>query len=261
MKGELGYCGAGKGLKVASAFPHFGEEPPLVCNYGSGTIFLSYCNLRCNFCQNYDISHYGDGEEITANDLANLMLGLQKNACHNINFVTPTHYTPQIITALPKAIEMGLSVPIVWNCGGYESIDVIKQLDGIVDIYMPDTKFSNHQRAKQYADAGNYFSILQEVLTEMFRQVGVLKIKQNGAAFSGLLIRHLVMPEDVAGSEQVLRFIAEELSTDNYVNIMQQYRPCYQAVGDRLIGRLVTSTEYSEVIKIAKVLGLGRGFK
>jgi putative pyruvate formate lyase activating enzyme len=259
-KGELGYCGAGLNLQVASAFPHFGEEQPLVCHYGSGTIFLSHCNLKCNFCQNYNISFYGEGEEITANDLVNLMLGLQQNGCHNINFVTPTQFAPQIVAALPKAIEMGLKVPIVWNCGGYESLEVIQLLDGIVDIYMPDAKFSTHQHAKQYANAENYFSVLTEILSEMFRQVGILKIDKYGKAIRGLLIRHLVLPGGVAGSKKILNFIAKDLSTDNYVNIMRQYRPCYQAVGDPLIGRAITSSEYSNVIKLANVLGLGRGF-
>ena len=255
LDGEPGYCGAGKNLKVASAFSHFGEEPPLVGSFGSGTIFLSFCNLRCNFCQNYDISHYGEGTEVTTSDLAEMMLGLQQKGCHNINFVTPTHYTPQIIAALPKAIELGLTIPIVWNCGGYESLEVIQLLDGIVDIYMPDAKFSNAQHAKRYADAENYFSILKETLKEMYQQVGSLKLKENGTALRGLLIRHLVMPGDVAGSKQVLKFIAEALSTNNYVNIMNQYRPCYQAIGDPLIGRVITNAEYIEVIRQARELG------
>ncbi|MBC8185980.1 radical SAM protein [candidate division KSB1 bacterium] len=261
LKGELGYCGAGKNLKVASAFQHFGEEPPLVGSHGSGTIFLSFCNLKCNFCQNYDISHYGDGEEITSNELATLMIDLQNKGCHNINFVTPTHFAPQIIAALPKAIEMGLSVSIVWNCGGYESLEIVRLLDGIVDIYMPDAKFSNSNHAKQFADAGNYFTILKEILKEMFRQVGTLKIDKNGAAFRGLLIRHLVLPKNAAGSKHILKFIAEALSTDNYVNIMSQYRPCYQAISDPQIGRAITNTEFGEAIRLAWKLGLSRGFR
>jgi len=169
LSGELGCCEAGANLKVASVFPHFGEEPPLVCRFGSGTIFLTHCNLRCSFCQNYDISHQGDGEKISETRLAYLMLNLQKKGCHNINFVTPTHFAPQIISALPEAIEMGLNLPIVWNCGGYESLKVIKLLDGIVDIYMPDAKFSVSNYAQKYANAKDYFMILKLVLKEMQR--------------------------------------------------------------------------------------------
>ena len=259
LKGDLGYCGASKNLKVASAFSHFGEEPPLVGTGGSGTIFLSYCNLRCNFCQNYDISHLGEGKEISANEMARLMIGLQKKGCHNINFVTPTHYAPQIIAALPKAIEMGLNVPVVWNCGGYESVEVIKLLNGIINIYMLATKFADPQYAKRYADAENYFSVVKDVLMEMVSQVGMLKVEKSGAASQGLLIRHLVMPEQVAGSKHILKFIANELSPESYVNIMSQYRPCYHVTGDRLIGRAITSAEYVEVIRLAKELGLKRG--
>jgi len=260
LKGELGYCGAGRDLKVASVFPHFGEEPPLVGSHGSGTIFLSHCNLKCDFCQNYDISHHGDGEEITTRELSDLMLDFQNKGCHNINFVTPTQFTPQIIAALPKAIEMGLSLPIVWNCGGYESLEVIKLLDGIIDIYMPDAKFSDSDLAKQFTDAGNYFVILKEILKEMFRQVSDLKIDSNGVAFRGLLIRHLVMPGNVGGTQQVLEFIAKELSPENYVNIMNQYRPCYKANSNKLIARPITNAEFGEAIRQAWQIGLSRGF-
>ncbi len=261
LTGESGFCGAGKKLKIASSFPHFGEESPLVGRNGSGTIFLSYCNLLCSFCQNYDISHQGKGQKISSTELAAMMLALQRQGCHNINFVTPTHFTPQIISALPESIEMGLTIPIVWNCGGYESIEVIQLLDGIVDIYMPDAKFSDSKFAKHYANADNYFFILKPVLKEMFRQVGVLKINKNGAAYQGLLIRHLVMPNNVAGSKAILEFIAKELSLDSFVNIMSQYRPCYKAISDQLIGRAITNAEYNEVIEFAKELGLKRGFR
>jgi len=244
---------------VSSSFPHFGEERSLVGRSGSGTIFLTHCNLRCNFCQNYDISHSGAGEKTSTSKLAQIMLHLQLQDCHNINFVTPTHFAPQVISALPIAIEMGLELPIVYNCGGYESLDVIELLDGIIDIYMPDAKFSNSKYADIYANAPDYFDKLKPVIKEMHRQVGVLK-SENGIAYRGVLIRHLVMPNDVAGSENILKFIAEELSTESYVNIMSQYHPCFKAGGDPLINRRITSKEYYQAIELAKKLGLHRGF-
>lgn len=259
LKGELGYCKAGTNPEVSSYFPHFGEERPLVGRSGSGAIFLTHCNLKCNFCQNYDISHQEVGESVSTQKLAQMMFSLQMQACHNINFVTPTHYAPQLIAALPYAIRMGLALPIVYNCGGYESLEVVELLEGIVDIYMPDAKFSNAEYAKQYANAHDYFDVLKTVLKEMHQQVGELKI-ENGIAYRGLLIRHLVMPNDVAGSEEILKFIAKELSTDSYVNIMSQYHPCFEAIDDPLIDRRITSEEYYQAIELAKKFGLHRGF-
>ena len=259
LQGELGYCKAGAKLVVSSYFPHFGEERPLVGRTGSGTIFLTHCNLKCNFCQNYDISHLGSGKSISTIKLAQMMITLQMQGCQNINFVTPTHYAPQIIAALLDAIKMGLELPIVYNCGGYESLDVIKLLDGIVDIYMPDAKFSNAEQAQTYANAPDYFDVLKPVLKEMHRQVGALKI-ENSVSNRGILIRHLVMPNNVAGSEAILKFIAEELSTESYVNIMSQYRPCFNAIEEPLIDRSITSKEYHQAIELAKKFGLHRGF-
>ena len=260
LAGETGYCGAGALAKISSAFAHFGEEPPLVCQHGSGTIFLSHCNLLCCFCQNYEISHFEEGKEVSTTELAKLMIALQQQGCLNINFVTPTHFAPQIIAALPAAIDDGLRVPLVWNCGGYESIEIIGLLNGIVDIYMPDAKFSDVSYAKLYAKAENYFVNLKGVLKEMHAQVGVLKINEYGAASKGLLIRHLVLPNNVSGSEEILKFIAKELSLDSYVNIMDQYRPFYIAKDDQLIGRSITQSEYQAVIALAKKIGLKRGF-
>lgn len=260
IDGNVGYCGAGKALKVSSAFSHFGEERPLVGRKGSGTIFLTHCNLRCSFCQNYDISHQGVGDDMTSEQLAHVMVFLQEQGCHNINFVTPTHYVPQIISALPAAIDLGLNLPIVYNCGGYESLEVIQLLEGIVDIYMPDAKFSNDEMAGRYADAPDYFSILKSVLKEMHRQVGALKIAEDGVACRGVIIRHLVMPNDVAGSERIIKFIANHISRDSYVNIMNQYRPCFQANHDSLINRTIRADEYHNVIEMAKQYGLHRGF-
>jgi putative pyruvate formate lyase activating enzyme len=259
LQGELSYCKAGVNLVVSSYFPHFGEERPLVGKSGSGTIFLTHCNLKCNFCQNYDISHLGAGESLSITKLAQMMITLQMQGCHNINFVTPTHYAPQIVAALPYAIKMGLELPIVYNCGGYESLEVVELLEGIVDIYMPDAKFSRAEQAQTYANAPDYFDVLKPVLKDMHRQVGALKI-ENGIVDRGLLIRHLVMPNDVAGSEAILKFIAEELSTESYVNIMRQYRPCFNAMDEPLIDRRINSKEYYQAIELAKKFGLHRGF-
>ena len=260
MNGEIGYCGAGSELMVSSAFPHFGEESPLVGHYGSGTIFLTHCNLRCIFCQNYDISHLGRGERITISEMARAMFKLQEMGCHNINFVTPTHYAPQIVSSLPKAIEMGLRLPIVYNCSGYESIEVIQLLEGIVDIYMPDVKYMDEKYSKQFSNAPDYPEVIKKVLKEMHRQVGDLKTNSKGIAERGLLIRHLVMPGGVASSDAVLKFISEEISVHSYVNIMDQYRPEYRAHEYSEINRRITHKEYMEAVQIAKHFHLYRGF-
>jgi len=256
---EIGVCNAGATMKVSSAFPHFGEEQPLVGRYGSGTIFFSHCNLRCSFCQNFDISHHGDGDDVSSAHLSCMMISLQSAGCLNINLVTPTHFVPQIVAALPQAIRDGLHIPLVYNCSGYESLEVIELLDGIIDIYMPDAKFSSAEHATRFACAGDYFSVLKPVLKEMHRQVGSLKTTEHGDAYRGLLIRHLVMPNDTAGSREILKFIATELSADSYVNIMNQYRHCFHATTDPLINRPITSREYQAVIELAKEFGLYRG--
>ena len=260
FNGEVGVCQAGLEPVVSSAFPHFGEEPPLVGYQGSGTIFLAYCNLRCIFCQNYDISHLGNGEPITSSDLARVMVRLQEMGCHNINFVTPTHYAPQIVASLPEAIEKGLRLPIVYNCSGYESIEVIRLLEGVVDIYMPDAKYMDGKYSKQFSNAPDYPEIIKEVLKEMHRQVGDLTANSKGIAERGLLIRHLVMPHGVASSEAVFRFIAEEISVHSYVNIMDQYRPEYRAHECPEINRRITQKEYQEATQWAKRYQLYRGF-
>ncbi len=260
LNGEVGYCKAPSEIMVSSAFPHFGEEPPLVGYHGSGTIFLTHCNLRCVFCQNYDISHLGRGEQITSSEIAKAMVKLQEMGCHNINFVTPTHYAPQIVASLPEAIEMGLSLPIVYNCSGYESIEVIRLLDGVIDIYMPDAKYMEEKFSKQFSNAPDYPEVIKKVLREMHRQVGDLKTNSKGIAERGLLIRHLVMPGGVASSEAVLKFIAEEISSHSYVNIMDQYRPEYRAYEYSEISRRITHKEYLETIQMAKRFHLYRGF-
>ncbi len=260
LDGETGYCKAGAGLEVSSAFPHFGEEPPLVGRYGSGTIFLTHCNLRCAFCQNYDISHMGKGESITPSEMARAIYKLQEMGCHNINFVTPTHYAPQVVSSLPEAIEMGLRIPIVYNCSGYESIEVIQLLDGVVDIYMPDVKFMEGSYSKRFSNATDYPEVVKRVLKEMHQQVGDLTTNSKGIAEKGLLIRHLVMPGGVASSEAVFRFIAEEISVHSYLNIMDQYRPEYRAHEYPEISRRITHKEYVEAIQLAKRYRLYRGF-
>jgi len=260
LEGEVGYCKADSGLIVSSAFPHFGEESPLVGYHGSGTIFLTHCNLRCIFCQNFDISHLGRGERITPSDMARMMIRLQELGCHNINFVTPTHYVPQIVASLPEAVEHGLRIPLVYNCSGYESLEVIQLLEGIVDIYMPDAKFMDEKYSKEYCNAPDYPGVLKKVLKEMHRQVGDLKTDSHGIAEKGLLIRHLVMPGGVASSEAVLRFIAEEISVHTYVNIMDQYRPEYHACEHGPINRRITHKEYLEATQLAKRFQLHRGF-
>ncbi len=260
LEGGVGVCQAGAELKVSSAFPHFGEESPLVGRHGSGTIFLTHCNLRCAFCQNYDISHLGNGERMTSSDLARVMLRLQEIGCHNINLVTPTQYTPQIVSSLPEAIEKGLCIPLVYNCSGYESVEVIRLLEGVIDIYMPDIKYLDEQHSKRFSSAPTYPDVVKRVLKEMHRQVGNLAMNSEGIAERGLLIRHLVMPNGVASSEAVLRFIAEEISAHSYVNIMDQYRPEYRAREYPEINRRITHKEYLEAIRWAKGFHLYRGF-
>lgn len=257
LNGQRGFCGAGKEVRVSSAFAHFGEESCLVGKRGSGTIFFSHCNLKCAFCQNYEISHLAEGREVTEEELAGLMLGLQNIGCHNINFVTPTHYAPQIIEALKLAIEGGLTLPLVYNCGGYESEEVVDILEGIIDIYMPDAKFSSSEMSAQLCGAPDYFENLKAVLKKMHTQVGDLEIVA-GIAKRGLLIRHLVMPCGLAGTKEIMEFIAKELSPNTYVNIMAQYRPCGEAHRFPKINQPLTHQEYYEAKQIALHFGLNR---
>ncbi|MFH0963541.1 MAG: radical SAM protein [Planctomycetota bacterium] len=223
-----GFCGAPADLVVASAGPHFGEESPLVGAGGSGTIFLAGCNLRCVFCQNYDISHDVRGETHSPDALARLMLSLQAGGCENINFVTPSHYTPALAEAVRAARSAGLAVPIVWNCGGYEKVETLRALAGLVEIYMPDLKFLDAQASRLYLHAADYPDRAREAIREMHRQVGDLEIRR-GLAVRGLLVRHLVMPGFGGDTKAVLNFLADEISPKTYVNVMDQYRPCGEA--------------------------------
>jgi putative pyruvate formate lyase activating enzyme len=256
--GEKGYCRTGRLAVVASYGPHFGEERPLVGKGGSGTIFFSHCNLLCVFCQNYDISHGGAGLEVPAETLADIMVDLQEKGCHNINFVTPSHVIPQILEALPLAIEKGLRIPLVYNCGCYERVSALKLLDGIVDIYMPDFKFWDSEISGKLADAPDYPQRARAALREMHRQVGDLQGDERGIARRGLLVRHLVMPEGLAGSESILRFLAQEISENTYVNVMRQYHPCGDAIGNSPLGRTITREEFDEALAAAQKAGLKR---
>ena len=260
-EGAIGKCHSTDEVIISSVGPHFGEEPPLVGSFGSGTIFFTNCNLSCKFCQNYDISQLGRGEKVSIEDLAGAMLKLQQRGCHNINFVTPTHFTAQIVEALIIAVEKGLEIPIVYNCGGYESVETLKLLEDIIDIYMPDIKYSIDENALKYSGIKNYWEVVTNAVKEMHRQVGDLKISKRGIAQRGLLIRHLVLPNDVAGSKKVFDFVADEISTDSYINIMDQYRPAYNAYKYEKLNRRITPSEYKEVVDYASNKGLRRGFE
>ncbi|MDZ7290371.1 MAG: radical SAM protein [candidate division KSB1 bacterium] len=260
LQGEIGVCRSTAEVIISSAGPHFGEEAELVGLGGSGTIFFTNCNLWCLFCQNYEISHLKMGQPVSIEELARRMLNLQSRGCHNINLVTPTHYVPQIVEALCLAAERGLQIPIVYNCGGYESVETLRLLEGIVDIYMPDIKYSNDAHARRYSGVKDYWEQVRPAVKEMYRQVGDLKVNHYGIAERGLLIRHLVLPNDLAGSEAVFRFIAEEISRDSYVNIMDQYRPAFKAHRIPELARRISSQEYHRAIRLAQELGLHRGF-
>jgi putative pyruvate formate lyase activating enzyme len=262
---ERGFCRTGL-LPVISSFePHFGEEPPLVGRHGSGTIFVTHCNLSCEFCQNYDISQCGNGETVTCETLTAMMIHLQQRDYHNINLVNPSHVVPQIIRSIGIAAGQGLHIPIVYNSGGYDSVDTLLLLDGIVDIYMPDAKYGSDDVAITLSHAPDYVASMKAAMKEMHRQVGDLVIR-DGLAVRGMIIRHLVLPENLAGSDSVLPWIAENLSRDSYVNIMNQYHPSWHTLGDgnssllRILGRRITPEEYRFAIRCARDCGLHRGF-
>ena len=258
LKGKKGICNTTDLPIISDYFPHFGEETPLVGKYGSGTIFISYCSLLCMYCQNYEISHLGEGEITSIEKFADMMISLQKRNCHNINIVTPTHIVPQLLKALKFAIEKGLHIPLVYNTGGYEKLETLKLLDGIVDIYMPDFKYWSPEAAKRYSNAYDYPDIAKKAIKEMHRQVGELKINEESIAEEGLLVRHLVLPRKIAGTKEIAKLIAEEISPNTYVNVMAQYRPCGLADRDDFINRGITQKEYMEAIESALDAGLKR---
>jgi len=261
LQDEKGFCGAGKKVAVSSYNLHFGEEPPISGYRGSGTIFFTHCNLRCCFCQNYPISQLGNGQEVEISELATMMVKLQKLGAHNINFVTPTHFVPQIVEALELGVREGLKIPLVYNSGGYESMETLELLDGIVDIYMPDAKYSDPESARTYSRAADYFEVNKKALLEMHRQVGDLKMDREGIAKRGLLIRHLVMPEDIVGSRSILEFVAKDISKDTYMSIMAQYHPAHLAFEFPELSRRIFKKEYDAVLKMADELGLERGWR
>ncbi|ROQ93566.1 radical SAM protein [Desulfosoma caldarium] len=258
LANEKGVCRTGRYAVVSSYGPHFGEEDPLVGRNGSGTIFFTHCNLLCVFCQNYDVSHGGHGVDASPDQLAGVMVELQQRGCHNINFVTPTHVVPQILEALPLAVEHGLRVPLVYNCGGYERVPALRLLDGIVDIYMPDFKFWDAKVAKELCQAEDYPQRAREALLEMHRQVGDLSLDSSGLAVRGLLVRHLVMPNGLAGTAEVCHFLARHISPNTYTNIMNQYHPCGRAMDFPSLRRRITAEEYENALQAARDAGLTR---
>jgi len=256
--GEKGFCKTGDKPFISSYGSHFGEERPLVGKFGSGTIFMGHCNLGCIFCQNYSISHIGEGVEMSFEKLADVMLSLQQEGCHNINLVTPTHQMPMLLRAILVASEKGLKLPIVYNCGGYESLHALEILDGIVDIYMPDFKYMDPAMGLMYTEAEGYPEAAKTALKEMHRQVGDLLIDKRGIALRGLLVRHLVLPGGIAGTAGAVKFIAEDISKNTYINIMDQYHPCFKASDNPPLDRRITTQEYAEAIELAEKAGLTR---
>jgi putative pyruvate formate lyase activating enzyme len=257
QKGKRGFCRAPARVVIFSAHPHFGEEISLVGQNGSGTIFFSNCNLRCIFCQNWPISHEGKGKLLQDEDLADIMIYLQRIGCHNINLVTPTHVMPNIINATRIALKKGLHLPLVYNTSGYERLEVLKILDGIVDIYMPDMKYMDPDQAAKYSSgASDYPEVAKKAIIEMNRQVGELLIDKRGIGIRGLIIRHLVMPNRVAGTEKFVRWVAESLPKSTYVNIMPQYRVDYKAFDYPEIARGITVQEFLEAMDWAEEYGL-----
>lgn len=254
---ELGACRTGELAVVSSAGPHFGEETPLVGRRGSGTIFVSWCNLNCQYCQNYEISQLGQGEPVTPEELAGLMLSLQRRDCHNINLVSPSHVVPQILAAVLIAAHAGLHIPLVYNTGGYDSLETLSLLDGVVDIYMPDMKYADATIAERYSRIKDYPAANQAAVREMHRQVGDLTMDEHGIALRGLLVRHLVLPEGLAGTAQIVRFLAS-LSIHTYLNVMDQYRPCYKARMLPPLNRRLTAQEYQQAVDLACQAGLQR---
>jgi len=258
LAGESGKCHITSQVVVSSYGPHFGEEAPLVGRHGSGTIFFTYCNLHCVFCQNYTISQLGEGSPVNREELAAMMLSLQAKGCHNIYLVSPTHVIPYILTALELAVGKGLYLPLVYNSGGYDSIETLRLLDGIVDIYMPDMKYSDEKIAEELSGIKDYPKVNKAAIKEMHRQVGDLQIDEQGVAQRGLLVRHLVLPNRLAGTQEAVRILAQDLSSNTYLNMMAQYHPCYKAFDIPLLARPVNKQEFSEAIDLAQQQGLYR---
>lgn len=257
---KLGFCRSGLNPVISSVSPHHGEEPPLSGTKGSGTIFLTNCNLRCAYCQNYPISQLGNGAERTPGELACQMIWLQEQGCHNLNLVTPTHFMPQILKAFSIARERGFTLPIVYNTNGYESLEALSLLDGIVDIYLPDMRYSDDAAARTYSVAPYYPEINRAAIKEMFRQVGNVVLDEDGIATRGLIVRHLVLPNGLSGTEGVMKFLAEEISKDVYISLMSQYFPACKAHEIKDLSRRISSDEYEEAYHIMQKYGLENGW-
>jgi len=258
LAGDTGKCRTPREAIVSSYGPHLGEEAPLVGRYGSGTIFFTNCNLECLFCQNYPVSQLGEGERVSREDLARIMLWLQDRGCHNINLVSPTHVVPQILEALEIAAQSGLHLPLVYNSGGYDSVETLRMLDGIVDIYMPDMKYDDEDTARELSGIDNYPSVNRAAVSEMHRQVGDLEMDDKGVARRGLLVRHLVLPQRLAGTKGIVGFLSREISPNTYLNVMAQYRPCHKAFRVPALERPVSSYEFRESLSLAREAGLTR---
>lgn len=258
LAGESGQCHTTSQALVSSYGPHFGEESPLVGRHGSGTIFFAYCNLSCLYCQNYSISQLGEGSTVTKEELAEMMLSLQRRGCHNINLVSPTHVVPCVLEALELAAASGLHLPLVYNSGGYDSVETLRLLDGIIDIYMPDMKYADTKTGEQLSGVKDYPRVNRAAVREMHRQVGDLKIDDSGVAERGLLVRHLVLPHGLAGTREIVSFLAQEISTDTYLNVMAQYLPCYQAFNRPQLARPLSQVEFVEAVNWARQQGLTR---
>ncbi|WDP88308.1 MAG: radical SAM protein [Desulfobacter sp.] len=254
--GETGICNTGDQAVVYGFMPHHGEEPPLSGSGGSGTIFFTHCNLRCCFCQNEDISIRGDGEPANPEQMARAMVRLQDLGCHNINFVTPTHVVPFILKAVDRALDLGLEIPLVYNTSGYDTAETLALLDGIIDIYLPDFKFWDSEVADMVCDAPDYPEVARQALKIMHRQVGDLKVDGQGIARSGLLVRHLVLPDDLAGTQEIVQFLAQKVSSRTAVNIMSQYRPVGNAFANVKLSRPPTVEEYRRAVELARHQGL-----
>lgn len=258
LAGDIGKCRTSRQAVVSSYGVHFGEEAPLVGSHGSGTIFFANCNLGCLFCQNYSVSQLGEGQKVDKEELADIMLSLQEEGCHNINLVSPTHVVPQILEALEMAVESSLHLPLVYNSGGYDTVESLRILDGIVDIYMPDMKYDDAETARELSGIRDYPEVNKAAVKEMHRQTGDLEINKEGVAQRGLLVRHLVLPHGLAGTKGIVHFLSEEISRNTYVNIMAQYRPCYRALQIPCLERRISSAEFHEALSSAQEAGLSR---
>jgi len=260
LEGELGECHSGTKAGVASFNLHFGEEPPISCGGGSGTIFLSNCSLSCKYCQNYPISQFGNGSEVSDDELVRMMMNLQARGAENINFVTPDHMLPMILRALGQAKADGLDLPIVYNCSGYAKVEILRFLNGIIDVYLVDMRYNDDTIAKKYSGCENYVAVNRSAIKEMFAQVRNLKLNQNGRAESGVIIRHLVLPGGLSGSEGIFDFLASEISDKIYVSLMSQYFPAYKATDDKIINRRLKTGEFQQAVEAFHKAGLKNGY-